>query len=295
VHQNKFGNDCRKCHNEFSFTQVTSLTSFNHEKTDFPLRGKHQNLDCKSCHKKSVTQALKHNLCTDCHTDYHEGQLAKNGASPDCNTCHSVNGFSPSNYTIEKHNESNFTLDRAHLATPCFTCHKPQEKWNFTNKGTRCIDCHENIHKAVLAEKYLPNNDCKNCHSTSLWADIEFDHNKTNYKLEGKHGDISCRNCHFSEQNEITVQQFANLSTSCENCHQDVHFKQFEVNKRTECENCHTPHNWEPEKFNHNIARFKLDGEHVGLDCVECHKPTDGLIQNYIVYKFDDITCASCH
>ncbi len=118
---------------------------------------------------------------------------------------------------------------------------------------------------------------------------------QTNYKLEGKHREVSCHNCHFPERNGTQTQQFANLSTSCEQCHNDVHFKQFEVNKRNDCTRCHTSNNWNPEKFNHNNTRFKLDGEHVGLDCVQCHKPTDGLIHNYILYKFDDITCASCH
>lgn len=295
VHDNKFGNDCRKCHNESSFTQVKSIGAFNHEKTSFPLRGMHQAVNCKTCHKRSLTQPVKHNLCKDCHSDYHENQLAKNGNSPDCAECHSVKGFTPSNFTIEKHDNTAFPLDGSHLATPCFTCHKTQEKWNFANLGKRCVDCHENIHENTISEKYLPENDCGNCHSSTLWADIQFNHNQTNFKLEGKHEAVSCRFCHFSEENETTVQQFANLSTSCEHCHTDIHFKQFEVNKSTECAQCHTPNNWKPEKFNHDIARFKLDGEHVVLDCVQCHKPTDGLIQNYIIYKIDDITCASCH
>ncbi len=38
IHQNKFGNDCLKCHTVFSFREVKSLSSFNHDKTDFPLR-----------------------------------------------------------------------------------------------------------------------------------------------------------------------------------------------------------------------------------------------------------------
>ncbi len=295
VHENKFGNDCRKCHNEFSFTQVKNLNGFNHNQTDYPLLGKHQSVNCKACHKTSVTKAVKHNLCSDCHTDYHKSQFVKNGMSPDCNECHTVNGFTSSNFTIEKHKQTKFPLEGAHLATPCFICHKPGKDWNFANMGNRCIDCHDNIHKAVISEKYLPENDCKYCHSSSVWSEIRFDHNQTEFKLEGKHQGINCRICHFSEKDGITAQQFTNLSTSCDQCHQDVHFKQFEVNKRTECERCHTSNSWKPEKFNHNIARFKLDGEHVGLQCIQCHKPADGLIKNYIVYKFEAITCASCH
>lgn len=295
VHQNKFGNDCRKCHNEFSFTQVKSLGNFNHTQTDFPLLGKHQSLDCKKCHTGSYTKAVKHNRCTDCHKDYHENQFQKNGIFPDCNECHSVRGFTSSSFTIEKHNQSGFVLEGSHLATPCFACHKTQEKWNFKINEKRCVDCHENIHKNVLAEKYMPKSDCKSCHNVEQWKEISFDHNKTNFQLLGKHAQATCRSCHFSEVEGTIKQQFSKLAESCENCHEDVHFKQFEVLKKSDCERCHTFNNWVPEKFNHENARFKLDGKHEGLQCVQCHKSTDDLIRNYIVYKFEDITCASCH
>jgi len=82
---------------------------------------------------------------------------------------------------------------------------------------------------------------------------------------------------------------------NCENCHEDVHVSQFVVNGRNDCERCHAFENWSPERFNHDNARFKLDGKHAGLQCIQCHQPTDRLIRNYIIYKFDDISCASCH
>ena len=188
-----------------------------------------------------------------------------------------------------------FKLEGAHLATACFSCHLKEEKWKFANLGTRCIDCHENIHENVLDKKYLPDSDCKTCHSINFWKEITFDHNKTNFQLLGKHTRVSCRDCHFKEDEGTLKQQFSNLAQSCENCHKDVHFKQFELQYENDCERCHTFENWTPEKFNHNDARFKLDGKHEGLQCVECHKTVDNLINNYILYKFEEITCASCH
>ncbi len=296
VHNNKFGSDCRKCHTEVSFQKVKSLSSFNHEKTDYPLVGMHRFVDCKSCHKGSYTKAVKHNRCIDCHSDFHENQLEKNGNLPDCSECHSVETFSPSFYSIEKHNQTNFPLDGSHLATPCFVCHKTENKWYFGNRGTRCVDCHENIHENYLDEKYMPDANCNTCHSNSVWNEILFEHENTNFPLLGKHEKASCRDCHFKEDlGGLIIQQFKTLDASCENCHVDIHFKQFELGLENDCERCHSFNNWKPEKFNHNNARFKIDGEHIGLDCVNCHKPTDDLIQNYIVYKFEDITCASCH
>ncbi|MBT3383081.1 MAG: cytochrome C [Prolixibacteraceae bacterium] len=296
VHKNKFGNDCRKCHDEFSFTQIKSMSTFNHEKTNYPLRGKHINLDCKKCHKGSYTRPVKHTRCTDCHTDYHENQFAENGQSPDCAECHSVENFTPSNYTIEKHNLSDFILDGSHLASPCFVCHKTEDKWNFANLKTGCIDCHENIHQNYLDEKYMPESDCKTCHSTSVWNEVKFDHNTTDFALLGKHAGLTCRECHFSTDSEENLQQqFVWENQECTNCHNDIHFNQFEENGGNTCESCHTNDNWKPDKFDHNNARFKLDGKHEGLDCVKCHKPNDNLLKTYIIYKFEDISCASCH
>ncbi|WP_340111140.1 cytochrome c3 family protein [Maribellus mangrovi] len=296
VHQNKFGNDCTKCHNEFSFKQINTATTFNHNQTDYPLLGKHQNIDCVKCHKSgNYTRALQFQRCTDCHSDYHEGQLTKNDVSPDCKSCHSVNGFSPSSYSIERHNESRFSLQGSHMATPCFACHKKGDKWNFSIPETRCVDCHENIHKNVLDQKYMPESDCKVCHHVEAWKQIEFDHKITAFKLLGKHAEQTCRDCHFRKTNGIVKQQFSALGESCENCHKDIHFNQFEVLGKNDCARCHTFNNWRPDKFNHDDARFKLDGKHEGLQCVVCHKSSDDLIRNYVVYKFEDISCKSCH
>jgi hypothetical protein len=295
VHQNKFGNNCRKCHTEISFKEVKSLGNFNHEKTDFALQGMHRALDCKKCHRGSYTQPVKHGKCADCHEDYHNNQFSKNGLSPDCSECHSVERFTSSNYNIEKHNQSGFSLEGAHLATPCFTCHKKTDKWNF-DVGARCIDCHKNIHKNYITEKYMPGGECKSCHAVSVWNEILFDHNATGFNLLGKHKQVTCRKCHFKENSETTLQQqFKWENQICTNCHNDIHFNQFSEKGTDNCERCHTNNNWNPEKFDHSNARFNLDGKHEGLACVKCHKPNDTLLKKFIVYKFEDLSCKSCH
>ena len=94
-HQNKFGQNCSQCHSEESFMSVKGISTFDHNKTDFKLVDKHLNVSCKACHKTKVTDPLKHDRCTDCHTDYHKNQFVKNGILPDCSQCHSVKGFTP--------------------------------------------------------------------------------------------------------------------------------------------------------------------------------------------------------
>jgi hypothetical protein len=146
-----------------------------------------------------------------------------------------------------------------------------------------------------MDEKYIPEGDCKTCHSVSVWNEISFDHKKTDFELLGKHKNVSCQKCHFKSETDKKQQQFKWENQFCTNCHNDIHFEQFTQNGKTDCERCHTNDNWKPEKFDHNTTRFKLDGKHEGLACEKCHKPTDSLLRNYIVYKFKDISCKSCH
>lgn len=296
IHNNEFGSDCTKCHTVNTFQRTRAVTAFNHENTSFPLRGMHRNVGCRDCHAGSYNLPVEHQSCSDCHADFHENQFAVENIAPDCATCHTVQGFSPSTYTIEAHNQTSFPLEGAHMATPCVVCHQSEGEWNFRMEASSCTSCHENVHQNVLAERFVSENNCVRCHALTTWDDVTFKHNLTNFELEGKHNKVECRACHFFElENGSTRQQFTGLSVACENCHDDIHFDQFRENNVNDCERCHSSENWLAEKFNHNESRFKLDGEHLDLDCVQCHKPTDGLIQNYIIYKIEDVTCASCH
>lgn len=295
VHNNKFGSNCLKCHTENSFRDVRSISTFNHNQTDYPLTGMHVYVDCKKCHPNNLTQAIRHSLCTDCHEDEHKGQLARNGIATDCRRCHSTDGFTPSSYSLEDHNSSTFPLKGAHLSTACTECHKKSDSWNFSISGESCINCHDNIHGNKIQEKYFPQGNCTSCHSEKSWETIGFSHDKTNFRLLGRHQAVSCRDCHYRETDGSINQQFRGLAMDCENCHEDVHARQFMENGKNDCERCHAFENWFPVRFNHDKARFKLDGKHAGLQCIQCHQPTDRLIRNYIIYKFDDISCASCH
>jgi len=49
VHQGKFGNNCKSCHVETSFTLI-NREEFDHSRTNFPLIGKHKLIACEYCH-----------------------------------------------------------------------------------------------------------------------------------------------------------------------------------------------------------------------------------------------------
>jgi len=297
VHNNKFGQNCAECHNNESFTVVGGVKNFDHNKADFKLEGKHLNVACKSCHKVKLTTPLNFKRCTDCHTDYHEKQFVKNGVSPDCSTCHTVKGFTEFSYTIEQHNAGVFPLNGAHVATPCFACHKKEEKWKFKAIGKVCSDCHENIHKAFISEKYYPGADCETCHNVNRWNTIVFDHQKTLFNLEGAHVSQTCRDCHFNkEKTGHASQKFAGLDTNCAACHKDVHYSQFETNGTTDCKRCHTSVAFKPaSKFDHSNTKFPLDGKHVNVACNKCHKVVTDKGESYIFYKTNKLKCEDCH
>ncbi len=296
VHQNKFGQNCTSCHSEASFHEVSGMGDFDHRRTSFPLEGKHQQVSCRSCHQQSLTAPLTHNKCIDCHSDYHKGQFASETVRKDCSECHDVKGFSVSSFTIEAHNQTTFKLEGAHLATPCFACHQKEKRWEFRQIGKQCVDCHENIHRGKIAEKYMPQQNCELCHNVTLWQEVTFAHEKTDFLLSGKHRDVSCRLCHFKQENGVSQQHFTDLKTDCESCHKDVHRGQFRVQDKTNCADCHDPEGWIPSRFDHNLSLFKLEGQHAQTACVKCHRLEKDEAGTFTKFKLKpEIKCADCH
>jgi len=296
VHDNKFGQDCTKCHNENSFLQASESKSFNHNQTNFPLIGKHQTVDCKDCHKTSYTAPLKYKKCSYCHEDEHNGQFTSTNKLSECTDCHTNNGFTPSTYTLEKHNQSQYPLTGSHLATPCKDCHQKTERWEFRTIGKTCSDCHTDEHAGFIEEKYYPEKKCETCHTESTWHSPTFEHKQTGFELLGKHAEQNCRSCHYVEKaTEKAEQRFSSLSDDCVICHNDVHFEQFEVNGKNDCLRCHNNNSWIIENYNHNKTSFPLEGGHIGLECKECHKEMKAEKGNYIQYKFEEVKCSNCH
>lgn len=300
VHDNRFGSNCAECHNEKSFFDIPE-DRFDHNLTDFPLVGKHRQVECKECHTESLREPLEHNTCAACHDDYHEGEFAINHVSPDCVECHTEDGFEGSLYTIEQHNESKFPLEGAHLATPCFACHisEDDDRWTFRNIGETCVDCHDDIHDGYLTTEYYSEQDCQKCHIADNWVENTFDHNLTEFELQGVHAETKCMDCHgVIEWTSLPVDivGFTGLTNDCALCHENVHDDQFEENGVTDCARCHGFQSWGMEDFNHDNTAFPLDGAHAEVACEACHKPMESADGTMITqYKFERFECIDCH
>ncbi|NNL92462.1 MAG: cytochrome c family protein, partial [Saprospiraceae bacterium] len=246
VHNGKFGTNCSSCHNETGFSNLNNMDSFDHSMTDYPLEGQHIGVDCKSCHLGKYTEPINFDNCYNCHDDYHNGEFTTNNIQRDCKECHSLNNdFTYTLFGFVEHEETSFPLEGAHMATPCFACHVSEDHWSFRNIGQACIDCHDDIHDGVMSEKYYPNKSCTNCHNSESWSSITFDHNLTDWALEGQHNETSCNSCHFDESKDNLL--FINTSQDCQSCHDNPHGEQFNLNGITDCKRCHTSLDWYPD------------------------------------------------
>jgi nitrate/TMAO reductase-like tetraheme cytochrome c subunit len=142
----------------------------------------------------------------------------------------------------------------------------------------------------------MANENCATCHNVTSWKKVTFDHDKTGFKLEGKHARKACAACHF-KKNElgVRVQKFEGLSKECSTCHKDNHVGQFAENGKTDCTRCHGFERWEDSKYDHNTSRFKLEGAHQKVQCFKCHKQTTDERGTFVKYKYKGIECAVCH
>lgn len=301
THNGSFGTKCTDCHGINDWHVLKTGIKFDHNLTDYPLEGLHISVDCRECHTSgSYTKDIAHNQCKNCHDDYHKGQLTDDNPTADCKDCHSLQSpFAYTLYGLTEHQESSFPLEGSHMATPCFSCHVSEDRWEFENIGESCVDCHTDVHKGYISEKYYPNDDCTQCHNSDTWAQVNFDHSNTGWNLEGKHEDLDCRACHidYSESGEIKSQEFSGMENTCVTCHNNVHGSQFIIEGATDCTRCHAvTDNWNADNFEHSSTNFPLEGKHLEVECEACHKPVlfeDNVERiEYSIKKFE---CIDCH
>jgi hypothetical protein len=119
-HHGQFHEDCVACHSVTGW----KLAAFDHEKTRYPLVGKHVSVPCDRCHPSEQTaegvtftrlRGLDFQACRNCHPDQHAGQFEK-----DCAGCHTALGWKLSPFD---HRGATFQLDGAHVDVPCQACH----------------------------------------------------------------------------------------------------------------------------------------------------------------------------
>jgi hypothetical protein len=217
VHNESNGKECDSCH----VPKGWKFSVFDHDrKTDFPLRGGHENLVCEACH---IAGAESREIDTDCHSchkldDVHRGEQGRN-----CEQCH--NDIAWQHEVRFDHDLSGFPLIGQHAVTGCEVCHLDAV---YGDTDGACVDCHRNddVHKRGLGRE------CARCHNANAWLIWEFDHDGTDFSLRGAHEKIHCHVCHAEPLDTARGDDWR-----CTDCHRkdDVH----EGNFGTSCDDCH--------------------------------------------------------
>lgn len=221
--KNEMSPDCAECHSVNGFAN-SSFTIEKHNEGAFPLDGGHLATPCLACHKQTTRWRFRGigERCADCHVDVHAHYInQKYYPNQSCESCHSVTSWKENHFD---HNQTNFVLAGAHGEQDCMACHKPDENntvhkyENFQNVSMECIACHKNVHRKQFEDRGVT--DCKKCHGYENWEAIYFNHNKTGFKLEGKHLEVDCAACHKEkeEQGEIFV-LYKLKRYECIDCH----------------------------------------------------------------------------
>ena len=258
---------------------------------------------CTTCHKR-FDKAAQTTLCLDCHKDVRKDVDQKQGLhgrfkeQQECRECHTEHrgrseNIAPINERTFDHSQTDFALHGTHANTQkveCKACHKPRVK--FRDAPSSCYSCHkkDDKHKGRVGER------CQDCHTDTVWKDIQFDHNKTKYPLKGKHAEVVCKMCHAEDR-------YKNTPIDCYSCHKkdDKHKGQ----EGTKCEDCHGTQSWKKAPFDHNKSRFPLLGKHAQTNCTKCHLTPafkDAPTACYACHKKDDShkgaygdKCETCH
>jgi len=127
--------------------------------------------------------------------------------------------------------------------------------------------------------------DCAECHNPTGWKidtnSISFEHNDTDFELEGAHTQTDCIACHASLI-------FNEAPNQCASCHSDIH----SMSVGNDCARCHTSETWLVDNIPelHEENGFPLIGVHSNLSCVDCHTSETNL-------RFERIgnECINCH
>jgi hypothetical protein len=264
---------CTGCHDDHLGRDADimkfSRETFDHDQTDYPLRGAHVPADCAGCHPPGKKFRDAAHECVSCHRqdDVHKGHLGSK-----CHACHEVNTWKKHEFD---HDKTRYPLHGRHRAVACDSCH-PAQRYKGTPK--LCNDCHRfnDVHAGRFGAE------CSSCHNETSWQKISFDHDRnTDYPLTGRHRSASCASCHTGDTFE------KKLPDDCYSCHRDV--DQHKGSYGNKCESCHATDDWAKSRFDHDRKTdFPLRGRHAKIACTACHRGD-------VAHEKPETACIDCH
>ena len=150
------GMRCDACHTPSGW----SPAKFAHDKTGFPLQGRHVTVACGSCHRRDWQDPVPQS-CAGCHTDPHTQEFGML-----CRSCHTEADWQPL-FLVDAHRRTNFPLSGRHATLPCEECHVEKRDRTFTRVTVACATCHARdaarATTTTLDHRLLPAT-CQSCH-----------------------------------------------------------------------------------------------------------------------------------
>ena len=336
-HAGRFGATCDKCHKTTAWAALDAST-FDHEKTRYPLRGRHAELACAACHDATHAWGPKPRFdrCDACHKDAHAGTATLAGKPADCAACHGLKGFAPSTFTLVMHDKSAYPLAGKHRQVECATCHRSKDAalsastgsagFRFRLEHAACASCHGQPHGTEFAgAKASPT--CAPCHDLEGFRPSRFSvasHAKTAFPLLGTHAAADCRACHDVRRTGLAPLAPAAVTRAgtaafamsiperaCADCHADPHAGRFRSS--TSCADCHGITSFRPSLVSvgeHARYSFPLEGAHRAVPCADCHRDVKSgalpaghgasLVRaerraSPLTFAVAERACASCH
>lgn len=194
------GQACTDCHNDLDW----KLVKFEHDKdSEYPLVGKHKNVTCMACHKKTKASpdhiqfvGISHN-CSTCHEDPHE---KKKGL--DCLMCHQPQDWEEHKKVVKykkdfDHEKTSFPLQAMHRRVKCESCHEGTDYKLPLKKD--CDTCHNEI-KEIMLGKFV-------------------NHLGEQADVDPMYRTVKCVDCHDPKQERLIPTQ---VRKACVDCHNEA-------------------------------------------------------------------------
>jgi hypothetical protein len=309
--------DCEACHNVQGF-EISTFTVAMHQRSKYPLEGRHAEVKCASCHPKrpegSAAVALgsarivmrpPYDRCTGCHADAHGGLLAARADKGACESCHRVSGWKPSRFAVSDHAALTFKLEGAHARTPCADCHAATRrdlpppaavatlgsaKFAFKLAEKECVQCHYDVHRGRFAPggARVKAGGCRGCHDAERWRPAVVSvaaHADFGFALEAAHRAVPCTGCHAELKSRPDVSSLVLASHAAPLA--------FDQNRRA-CVACHE------DVHQGQFAARREQGACQTCHGVESWRPAARFMHDRdTAFKLEGaharVACASCH
>lgn len=209
---------CAACHTAEGWGQV----KFAHERTGFPLEGRHRDVQCRACHASGTFAEPVPRACAACHRDVHQGKLGQR-----CQQCHDAVAWSEPTFGPDAHRRTAFPLTGRHAVTPCEECHGDRRDRAFQRPTVACIGCHEEDWVRASSggasvdhdQAGFPQ-DCRRCHGPWSFSPATLPGHEACFAItSGPHVRYPCLRCHTGGVPQVDYgQPFTCTSVPDPNC-----------------------------------------------------------------------------